>query len=56
MVSKSNLEAELFLGNQDFGADGIAFVIQPISNDEGSLGGGIGYAGISPSIAIEFDT
>lgn len=51
-----NLEAELFLGNQDFGADGIAFVIQPISNDEGSLGGGIGYAGISPSIAIEFDT
>ena len=51
-----SIEAELFLGNQDFGADGIAFVIQSISNDEGTLGGGIGYSGISPSIAIEFDT
>lgn len=51
-----SLEAELFLGNQDFGADGIAFVIQSISNDQGSYGGGIGYSGISPSVAIEFDT
>ncbi len=52
-----NLEAELYLGTQDAsGADGIAFVVQPISNDEGTLGGGIGYAGISPSLAIEFDT
>jgi len=51
-----NLEAELYLGSQDYGADGIAFVIQAISNNEGTLGGGIGYAGISPSLAIEFDT
>lgn len=51
-----SLEAELYLGTQDFGADGIAFVIQALSNNEGSLGGGIGYAGISPSLAIEFDT
>lgn len=52
-----NLEAELYLGTQDAGgADGIAFVVQPISNDEGTLGGGIGYSGISPSLAIEFDT
>ena len=51
-----NLEAELYLGSEDYGADGIAFVIQAISNNEGTLGGGIGYAGISPSLAIEFDT
>lgn len=51
-----NLEAELYLGTQDFGADGIAFVLQPLSNNEGSLGGGIGYAGISPSVAVEIDT
>lgn len=51
-----NLEAELYLGSQDFGADGIAFVLQPLSNSEGSLGGGIGYSGISPSLAVEFDT
>ena len=40
----------------DSGADGIAFVIQSISSDIGSLGGGIGYQGITPSLAIEFDT
>ncbi|MBP1909377.1 lectin-like domain-containing protein [Methanolobus bombayensis] len=38
------------------GADGIVFVIQPNSNDEGSTGGGIGYEGINNSIGIEFDT
>jgi len=38
------------------GADGIAFVIQPLSSDIGSLGGGIGYQGITPSLAVEFDT
>lgn len=52
-----SLEAELYFGTQDSnGADGIAFVIQPLSNDEGSNGGGIGYEGISPSFAVEFDT
>lgn len=40
----------------DDGADGIAFVIQPLSSDIGTLGGGIGYQGITPSLAIEFDT
>jgi len=38
------------------GADGIAFVLQPLSSDQGSSGGGIGYLGISPSVAVEFDT
>ena len=38
------------------GADGIAFVIQTQSNTVGGTGGGLGYAGISPSVAVEFDT
>ena len=50
-----SVEADLFFGNT-WGADGIAFVMQPLSNDAGGGGGGIGYRDISPSIAIEFDT
>jgi hypothetical protein len=38
------------------GADGIAFVIQTVSNNVGGAGGGMGYAGISPSAEVEFDT
>ena len=38
-------------------ADGITFCIQQASNTAGSLGQGIGYAGISgKSLAIEYDT
>ena len=38
------------------GADGISFIIQTFTNNIGSLGGGLGYQGISNSVAIEFDT
>lgn len=38
------------------GADGLVFVIQTLSNTAGGSGGGIGYAGLSNSIGIEFDT
>lgn len=38
------------------GADGLTFVVQTVSNNVGSLGGGIGYEGIPSSIGIEFDT
>ncbi|MBK9222525.1 MAG: gliding motility-associated C-terminal domain-containing protein [Saprospiraceae bacterium] len=38
------------------GADGIAFVFQPISTSIGVSGGGLGYQGVSPSLAVEFDT
>ena len=52
-----SVEADLYFGTKNSGgADGIAFVMQPLSNDAGSPGGGMGYQGISPSIAIEFDT
>lgn len=40
----------------EIGADGIAFVIQTVSNNVGGLGGGLGYAGITPSVEVEFDT
>ncbi len=51
-----SLSVDVFLGYNDYGADGIAFVIQNISTSEGSSGGGLGYRGISPSYAIEMDT
>ncbi len=38
------------------GADGLAFVVQTLGNNVGGLGGGIGYDGITNSIAVEFDT
>lgn len=38
------------------GGDGFAFVVQPISSEVGSTGGGMGYAGIEKSIGVEFDT
>jgi hypothetical protein len=41
---------------QGFGADGLAFVVQTVSNSVGGAGGGIGYDGILKSVAIEFDT
>lgn len=45
------------LGDEDGdGADGLVFVMQTVNNTAGSLGGGLGYAGISPSLGIEFDT
>jgi gliding motility-associated-like protein len=55
----------MFLGNNDAGADGFAFVLRTEnSNSIGTSGKGLGYGisspgesdGIIPSIAIEFDT
>ncbi len=37
-------------------ADGMVFVLQPLSNTAGSSGGGMGYAGIANSFGLEFDT
>jgi hypothetical protein len=51
------VEGTLNLGfNDGGGADGMAFVLQPICSGLGVYGGGIGYLGISPSLAVEFDT
>lgn len=46
------------LGSNDaFGADGFAFVLRSQSSASfGESGSGLGYRGITPSLAIEFDT
>ena len=47
----------VYLGIKDeSGADGIAFVLQPISTQVGALGGGIGFSGVSPSVGVTIDT
>ncbi|HAP69294.1 MAG TPA: hypothetical protein DCR04_06135 [Flavobacteriales bacterium] len=46
---------DVFLGCDDGGADGLAFVLQSLSVNAGTAGGGIGYQGISPSVAVELD-
>jgi hypothetical protein len=52
-----DMSFQVYLGTRDGdGADGIAFVMQPNSTAAGGIGGGIGYLGISPSIAVEYDT
>lgn len=38
------------------GADGIAFVLQPISTSIGGNGSGLGFGGINPSIGVTLDT
>lgn len=50
------LTAEVYLGADDSGADGMAFVIQPLDSERIAPGGGLGYAGLSPSFVVELDT
>jgi len=38
------------------GADGITFILQPISTSVGSIGEGLGFEGVSPSVGISLDT
>jgi len=46
----------LVLGEKDApGADGIAFVLHPVMRT-GWRGEGMGFTGLSPSLAVEFDT
>jgi len=48
---------QVYLGCVDAnGADGIAFVLQPISTSVGTSGSGMGYQGITPSVAVTLDT
>jgi gliding motility-associated-like protein len=47
----------VYLGCQDVnGADGMVFILQPISTSLGTTGEGMGFTGISPSIGIALDT
>ncbi len=55
--SSFNYYFNVFLGcNSQNGADGIAFVLQPIGTNLGANGGGLGYQGIAPSVDIQIDT
>ncbi len=52
-----DINYSVYLGGSPAGADGMAFVLQRAGNTiQGSSGSGMGYGGISPSIAIEYDT
>lgn len=47
----------VFLGCRDSdGADGIAFVLQPLSTSIGTTGQGLGIEGVAPSVAVAIDT
>lgn len=47
----------VFLGCNDVnGADGIVFMLQPLSTSIGASGGGMGFSGVTPSIGIALDT
>jgi hypothetical protein len=47
----------VYLGSNDAGADGLAFVMRPaFSNATGAPGNGLGYSGMTPSLEVEFDT
>ncbi|MBL0357606.1 MAG: PKD domain-containing protein [Chitinophagaceae bacterium] len=47
---------DIYLGCDDAGADGIVFVLQPISTSVGTSGGGLGYQGVTPSVGVTVDT
>jgi gliding motility-associated-like protein len=52
-----NFVFNVYLGCKDRdGADGIAFVLQPIGTNLGAVGQGIGFENIKPSIGIPIDT
>ncbi|MDQ3276840.1 MAG: PKD domain-containing protein, partial [Bacteroidota bacterium] len=47
----------VFLGCRDnTGADGIVFILQPISTSVGTSGEGMGFAGVQPSVGVALDT
>ncbi|MEM1220826.1 MAG: gliding motility-associated C-terminal domain-containing protein [Bacteroidota bacterium] len=51
------LYVDVFLGCQDdLGADGLVFGLQPISTSIGGSGGAIGFGDVEPSLGVEFDT
>jgi gliding motility-associated-like protein len=52
-----NFIFNVYLGCKDLtGADGIAFILQPISTSVGTTGGGLGFEGIVPSVGVVLDT
>jgi len=58
LTKRFDIQYEMYLGAKPYsvGADGICFVFQQQSVNAGGNGGGMGFSGITPSIAVEFDT
>jgi len=56
LSSDITLEFKLYLGNNDGGADGVAFAFQPTNSNIGSSGEGMGMGGVSPSLIVFIDT
>jgi gliding motility-associated-like protein len=58
LTHRFDIQFEMYLGAKPYtvGADGICFVFQQQSINAGGNGGGLGFSGITPSIAVEFDT
>ncbi|MFN8242841.1 MAG: PKD domain-containing protein [Ferruginibacter sp.] len=57
LTQSFDFKFDVFLGSKDAdGADGIVFVLQPISTSVGSSGGGLGYENITPAAGITIDT
>ena len=50
------MNAEIYLGDSNAGADGLAFVLQSSAATSLSTGGGLGFGNIVPAFAVEFDT
>ncbi|MGB1318231.1 MAG: lectin-like domain-containing protein, partial [Flavobacteriales bacterium] len=51
-----NYNFEVWLGCDEWGADGIAFVLQPVNVNQGGGSSSLGYGGINPSLSVEVDT
>lgn len=57
LTSSFDFWFNVYLGcNDATGADGIVFMLQPISTSVGTTGEGMGFGGVSPSIGIALDT
>ena len=50
------IEFDIYLGNNDGGADGVVFGLQKQSTSIGVSGGGMGMQGVSPSLGVYIDT
>ena len=51
-----DFEFDVFLGNNNGGADGIVFGLQPNGTSVGVAGGGMGMGGVTPSVGVYLDT
>lgn len=56
LTTSFDFNFDINLGCDNGGADGIVFVLQPISTSVGTTGGGLGYSGVTPAAGITIDT